>query len=231
MISATIRSSPAERDAFQWRALRRRVRKALLFAAANEVLLTCFNAICAQANCLGCVDLDRLRCQIKGSLPPPLTLARCSVQISAVCKLVACRPHAYLASSGNFRCTSDIPKRRRLLLFAKALYSDLLFPLTQNAARLGIAPLKAETGFDSPRERQPSYDCEPKLHRLRSATSLNSFGPFGSAVSWCLPKGNAPERSSCFRLVVRVISQRVRVLRFLGVRVVNGIEQRQGKAI
>ena len=90
---------------------------------ADEVLLTCFDAICAWPNCLGCVDLHRLRCQIKGSLMPPLTPARCSVQIgrtgSAVCKLVAFRPRAHLASLGNFRCTSAMQKLRRLLMFAR----------------------------------------------------------------------------------------------------------------
>ena len=60
------------------------------------------------------------------------TPARFSVQIgrtgSAVCMLVVCRPRAQLASLGNFRCTSAIQKIRGLLIFAKALHSDLLLP-------------------------------------------------------------------------------------------------------
>ncbi len=46
----------------------------------------------------------------KVSLMPPLTPARCRVQIgragSAVGRLVACCPRAHLATLGNFQCTS-----------------------------------------------------------------------------------------------------------------------------
>jgi hypothetical protein len=53
---------------------------------------------------------------------------------------------------------------------------------------------------------------------------LDGFDPFGSAVNWCLPKGNARGELSCFRSVARVINHRKRVLWRLGVRVVNDTE-------
>ena len=51
------------------------------FVVADEVPATLFNATCAQPICPEIRDLYRLRSQTKGSPMPPLTPARCSVQI------------------------------------------------------------------------------------------------------------------------------------------------------
>ena len=117
MISATIRSSPAERDGhrhFHGATLvsTRVYQEGAAFVVADEILADLFRRHLRVAQLPGCVDLYRLRCQTKGSLMPRRTPARCSVQIgqtrSAVGKLVARCPRAHLAPLGNFRCTSAI---------------------------------------------------------------------------------------------------------------------------
>jgi len=115
MISATIGSSPAEREGhFRGATLvsTRVYQEGAAFVVADEILADLFRRHLRVAQLPGCVDLYRLRCQTKGSLMPRLTPARCSVQIgqtrSAVGKLVARCPRAHLAPLGNFRCTSAI---------------------------------------------------------------------------------------------------------------------------